>query len=40
MGEALLGVLCLLIILVTVLVLSVIVAAARADRVMGDDERK
>lgn len=37
MTEALLGVLCLLIILVTVLVWSVIVAAVRADRLNGDE---
>lgn len=36
MSEALLAVLCLLIILVTVLVWSVIVVAVRADRAQGD----
>lgn len=40
MGEALLSVLCLLGILITVVVWSVIVVAAKADRAMDDDERK
>lgn len=40
MSEIILGVLCLVIILVTVLVWSVIVAAIRADRVTGDKWRE
>lgn len=40
MTEALLSVLCLLGILITVVVWSVIVVAAKADRAMDDDERK
>ncbi len=38
MSEALLGALCLLGILITVVVLSVVIVAARADRIVGDDE--
>ncbi len=38
MSEALLAVLCLLGILVTVVVWSVIIVAAKADRTMDDDE--
>lgn len=38
MTEALLSVLCLLGILITVVVWSVVIVAARADRMTGDDE--
>lgn len=39
MNEALLAVLCLLGIVITVVVWSVVIVAARADRAMDDNER-